>query len=87
MIQSMDCSCHFVITSVLADTDFVMGEFKEIPEPDLLFASEDEKTFSSDSDLPSLPVPDLQHTLDRYLDSGDNVFTYKMYKEYVILKL
>lgn len=54
--------------------DSVMGEFKEIPDPDLLFASEDEKTFSLESDLPSLPVPDLHHTLQRYLDSGGVLF-------------
>lgn len=27
------------------------------------------KTFERDGDLPSLPLPDLQHTLSRYLDS------------------
>ncbi|XP_056007986.1 peroxisomal carnitine O-octanoyltransferase-like isoform X2 [Ostrea edulis] len=55
--------------AMLIQLDSVMGEFKEIPDPDLLFSSEDEKTFSLESDLPSLPVPDLHHTLQRYLDS------------------
>ena len=27
------------------------------------------KTFSEDENLPSLPLPDIQHTLNRYLDS------------------
>ncbi|KAH3716073.1 hypothetical protein DPMN_058789 [Dreissena polymorpha] len=36
---------------------------------DALFTSDSEKTFQYDSSLPSLPVPSLQHTLDRYLDS------------------
>lgn len=47
-----------------------MNDTQNIPDPDLLFASDNEKTFSSDESLPSLPVPDLQHTLQRYLDSG-----------------
>lgn len=48
-----------------------MDDTRNIPDPDLLFASDNERTFSSDDKLPSLPVPDLQHTLQRYLDSGD----------------
>ena len=44
---------------------------QKIPDPDLIFASEGERTFDTDEELPSLPVPDLQHTLQRYLDSGD----------------
>lgn len=39
-------------------------------DPDILFSTDDEKTFQYQDQLPSLPVPDLQHTLDRYLDSG-----------------
>ena len=40
-------------------------------DPDILFKTDDDKTFQYQSELPSLPVPDLQHTLNRYLDSGD----------------
>ncbi|XP_033762348.1 peroxisomal carnitine O-octanoyltransferase-like isoform X2 [Pecten maximus] len=40
-----------------------------IPDPDVIFASDDEKTFQFQSGLPSLPVPDLQNTLRKYLDS------------------
>lgn len=36
---------------------------------DAMFTSTSEKTFQYDDQLPSLPVPTLQHTLDRYLDS------------------
>lgn len=35
-----------------------------------MFTSKTEKTFQYDDQLPSLPVPTLQHTLERYLDSG-----------------
>ncbi len=28
------------------------------------------KTFEYDDKLPSLPLPTLEHTLERYLDSG-----------------
>lgn len=41
-----------------------------VEDVDAMFTSNTEKTFQYDEDLPSLPVPDLQHTLDRYLDSG-----------------
>lgn len=51
-----------------------MNDTQNIPDPKLLFASDNEKTFSSDESLPSLPVPDLQHTLQRYLDSGAYTF-------------
>ncbi|KAL4222593.1 hypothetical protein ACF0H5_018634 [Mactra antiquata] len=34
-----------------------------------MFTSKTEKTFQYDSQLPSLPVPTLKHTLERYLDS------------------
>jgi len=34
------------------------------------FLSDDEKTFQHDESLPSLPVPPLQQTLNKYLDSG-----------------
>jgi len=34
------------------------------------FLSDDEKTFQHDESLPSLPVPPLQQTLSKYLDSG-----------------
>ena len=46
-------------------------DLSESPDPDLLFTTDDEKTFQYQDQLPSLPVPDLQHTLDRYLDSGN----------------
>ncbi|XP_052794342.1 peroxisomal carnitine O-octanoyltransferase-like [Mya arenaria] len=44
---------------------------KEMEERDVdaMFVSKDVKTFEFDQELPSLPVPSLQHTLDRYLDS------------------
>ncbi|WAQ94748.1 OCTC-like protein, partial [Mya arenaria] len=38
---------------------------------DAMFVSKDVKTFEFDQELPSLPVPSLQHTLDRYLDSDE----------------
>lgn len=38
-------------------------------DPDQMFSTDDEKTFSNQINLPSLPVPDLGHTLERYLDS------------------
>ena len=47
-----------------------MGGLEDI-DPDILFKTDDDKTFQYQSELPSLPVPDLQHTLNRYLDSGD----------------
>ena len=46
-------------------------DLSESPDPDLLFTTDEEKTFQYQDQLPSLPVPDLQHTLDRYLDSGN----------------
>lgn len=42
----------------------------EKQDVDSIFTSTTEKTFQYDQQLPSLPVPTLQHTLDRYLDSG-----------------
>jgi hypothetical protein len=42
----------------------------ETKDVDAIFTSKTEKTFQFDEQLPSLPVPTLQHTLDRYLDSG-----------------
>ena len=41
------------------------------PDPLLLFTTDKEKTFQYDDALPSLPVPELQHTLTRYLESGE----------------
>ncbi|OWF42358.1 peroxisomal carnitine O-octanoyltransferase-like isoform X2 [Mizuhopecten yessoensis] len=40
-----------------------------IPDPDVMFRSDEEKTFQYQDSLPSLPVPDLKHTLKKYLDS------------------
>ncbi|XP_060065986.1 peroxisomal carnitine O-octanoyltransferase-like [Ylistrum balloti] len=40
-----------------------------LPDPDVMFASDKEKTFQFQDSLPSLPVPDLQHTLKKYLES------------------
>ena len=37
---------------------------------DALFTSDTEKTFQYEDELPSLSVPTLEHTLERYLDSG-----------------
>lgn len=34
------------------------------------FLGDGEKTFQYQGDLPSLPVPRLRQTLDKYLDSG-----------------
>ena len=42
-------------------------------DPDLLFTSDEDRTFQYDNDLPSLSVPTLQHTLNRYLESGKQV--------------
>lgn len=39
-------------------------------DPDELYNTNKEKTFSNQDKLPPLPVPDLSHTLERYLDSG-----------------
>ena len=47
-------------------------------DPDILFKTDDGKTFQYQSELPSLPVPDLQHTLNRYLDSGDLFALFEM---------
>ena len=52
-------------------------DLSESPDPELFFTTDDEKTFQYQDQLPSLPVPDLQHTLDRYLDSG-NSFSFIM---------
>ena len=35
---------------------------------------ERERTFQYDEDLPSLPVPSLQQTLQKYLESGKAYF-------------
>ncbi|XP_052682720.1 peroxisomal carnitine O-octanoyltransferase-like [Crassostrea angulata] len=58
-----------------------MNDTQNIPDPKLLFASDNEKTFSSDESLPSLPVPDLQHTLQRYLDSVKPHVTDEEYRQ------
>lgn len=50
-----------------------MATASGLPDPDLLFATEKEKTFQHQSSLPSLPVPDLEHTLNKYLESGKNL--------------
>ncbi|XP_061179737.1 peroxisomal carnitine O-octanoyltransferase-like [Saccostrea echinata] len=54
---------------------------QNIPDPDLLFSSEDEKTFGSESELPSLPLPDLNHTLQRYLESVKPHVTDEEYRQ------
>lgn len=36
---------------------------------DNLYVSEDENTFQNEDILPSLPLPELKQTLDKYLDS------------------
>lgn len=36
---------------------------------DMLYESENDRTFQNDDLLPSLPVPQLQLTLERYLDT------------------
>lgn len=50
-------------------------------DPDILFSTDDEKTFQYQDQLPSLPVPDLQHTLDRYLDSVKPHLSPEEYKQ------
>ena len=40
---------------------------------DALVISKDEKTFQFQDDLAPLPVPDLDQTLSKYLDSGENL--------------
>lgn len=40
-----------------------------IPDPKLFYTTDEEKTFQYEESLPSLPMPDLQKTLSRYLDS------------------
>lgn len=44
-------------------------DIDNIPDPNLFFATDEEKTFEYEESMPSLPVPDLQKTLHRYLDS------------------
>lgn len=43
--------------------------------PGAFLTKENEKTFQYDNSLPSLPVPTLEHTLHRYLDSGERGHT------------
>ncbi|KAK3600716.1 hypothetical protein CHS0354_027203 [Potamilus streckersoni] len=38
-------------------------------DSDVLFVDDKEKTFDHENDLPSLPIPSLEHTLERYIDS------------------
>ncbi|KAL3831992.1 hypothetical protein ACJMK2_023676 [Sinanodonta woodiana] len=38
-------------------------------DPDVVFVDDKEKTFDHENDLPSLPIPSLEHTLERYIDS------------------
>lgn len=45
-------------------------------DPDETLCTNKEKTYSNQDKLPPLPVPDLGHTLDRYLDSGRNTQQY-----------
>ncbi|XP_050388403.1 peroxisomal carnitine O-octanoyltransferase [Patella vulgata] len=46
-----------------------------------MFLSDDEKTFGNQESLPSLPIPPLQKTLDRYLDSVKPFVTDEEYKQ------
>lgn len=50
-------------------------------DPDLIYSSTEEKTFSNQDKLPPLPVPDLSHTLDRYLDSVKPHVTPEQYRQ------
>ena len=43
----------------------------EMPIPSAFLADDDEKTFQHENHLPSLPVPPLNETLNKYLDSGN----------------
>ncbi|CAL1262005.1 unnamed protein product [Larinioides sclopetarius] len=45
------------------------------PARDALYVSNSEKTFSNDELLPSLPVPSLSQTIDKYLDSVKSLVT------------
>ncbi|XP_053373497.1 peroxisomal carnitine O-octanoyltransferase-like isoform X2 [Mercenaria mercenaria] len=48
---------------------------------DAMFTSKTERTFQYDEQLPSLPVPTLQHTLERYLDSVRPHVTEEEYRQ------
>ncbi|XP_041367134.1 peroxisomal carnitine O-octanoyltransferase-like [Gigantopelta aegis] len=50
---------------------------------DLMFMTDTEKTFQYSKDLPSLPIPPLHHTLQRYLDSVRPLVSDKEYEETV----
>ncbi len=41
-----------------------------MPVPFVFLGPDDEKTFQYEETFPSLPVPPLQQTLTKYLDSG-----------------
>ena len=41
-----------------------------MPIPSAYIANDNEKTFQNEDSLPSLPLPDLEETLKKYLDSG-----------------
>jgi len=51
-----------------------------MPIPFMFVGNEIERTFMFEEDLPSLPVPQLDHTLAKYLDSGiifnKNIYIY-----------
>lgn len=49
----------------------------------LISLKDNQKTFSEDDKLPSLPLPDLKHTLDRYLDSVKVLVTPKEFNNTV----
>jgi len=65
------CTCLRIINSTIFLSHYQMGSAGQEPKDvDAMFTTTEHKTFQFDSDLPSLPVPPLQHTLERYLDSG-----------------
>ena len=49
----------------------------------LVSPKDNQKTFEKDDKLPSLPLPDLKHSLDRYLDSVKVLVTPKEYQNTV----
>ncbi|XP_060551332.1 peroxisomal carnitine O-octanoyltransferase-like isoform X2 [Ruditapes philippinarum] len=57
------------VWEILRNLDLQDTVNMETKDVDAIFTSKTEKTFQFDEQLPSLPVPTLQHTLDRYLDS------------------
>lgn len=67
----MDCtvSMYFFLDPIMSATGNEPPTYG-MPYPQIFVADDDTKTFQFDSSLPSLPVPPLQHTCSKYLESG-----------------